>query len=101
MNDVKNQALTVTNALALEHLALYSTKVALARWGSGLTWNEMQATLALKPSCQAQWHNSVQDDFKSWLAAGGFAAGFAADGEALAPAQGYVFASTLVATHAS
>lgn len=96
MNQVKNLPLADTNALALEHLALYSTKVALARWGSGHTWNEMQMALALKPSCQTTWHNMAQDNFQSWLAAGGFAS----DIDALAQVQEHLFAGALESTHA-
>ena len=60
--------------LALEQSAMHIVDVALTRWTSGNTYAEWQLVQALRPTRQARWHETVQLNFKAWLAAGGFAA---------------------------
>ena len=51
-----------------EQAAMHAARLAMARWSNGYTLME---TL---PLCrQAHWHDSTQQQFMAWLAAGGFA----------------------------
>jgi hypothetical protein len=60
--------------LAREKSALLIADMAMARWTSGDSHDQLQLAQALRPSKLSQWHETVQLNFSAWLAAGGFAA---------------------------
>ncbi len=60
--------------LAREKSALLITDMAMARWTSGNSYDQVQLAQALRPTRLSQWHDTVQLNFSAWLAAGGFAA---------------------------
>jgi hypothetical protein len=69
--------------LALEHSALHTAQLGIARWTSGISTTQRDLAAALMPASQVQYHKKVQKDFQAWLDAGGFAAD---DVEAASPA---------------
>lgn len=60
--------------LAREKSALLIADMAMVRWTSGNSYAQVQLAQALRPSRLSQWHDTVQMNFNTWLADGGFAA---------------------------
>jgi hypothetical protein len=66
---------------AVAQAARHATNLAMARWSSGITYDQMQLAQALRPSSQARWYEQADANFRRWREDGGFA-DQAADDEA-------------------
>jgi hypothetical protein len=58
--------------IALEQSAMYSTRLAVARWTSSVPYPQMQVKAALRMSARARWYADAQQNFQAWLERGGF-----------------------------
>jgi hypothetical protein len=57
--------------IALEQSARHTARMAIARWTSGTVVPQKVAGAA-RLSEQARWYANAQDNFRQWLASGGF-----------------------------
>lgn len=58
---------------AREQSAMHAVNLALARWSNVDVEVEAELVRALPSSSRSRWHAAAQDNFMSWLSAGGFA----------------------------